>query len=192
MDIYELFGLMVSIKQHRTEFQGVVDHLINELVTVRTGRANAALVDRVLVENYGAMTPIQHVASISVPDARTIMISPWDKTALKEIEKAIVAANLGVNPVNDGVAVRIAMPMMTEEVRKAQVKMVGHKVEQAKIALRGQRDKIKEEILSQEKSKEITEDDRYSLIEELDSAIKEFTAVLEQTGKTKETDIMEI
>ena len=189
---YDLFGSMVSIKQHRGEFQAAVDFLINDLVTVRTGRANAALVDRILVENYGAMTPIQHVASISVPDARTILISPWDKGALKEIEKAIVAANLGINPVNDGVAVRLSMPMMTEEVRKAQVKMVGQKVEQAKISLRGLRDKIKDEVISQEKAKEITEDDRYSLLEELDAVTKEYSGEVEQIGKAKETEIMEI
>jgi len=183
---------MVSIKQYKDDFQKVVDHLGGELAQVRTGRANSALVDRVMVENYGAMTPLQHVASISVPDARTIMISPWDKGALKEIEKALVAANLGVNPVNDGVVIRMTMPMLTEEVRKSLVKGVGQKVEQAKISVRGLRDKIKEEILSQEKAKEITEDDRYALLEELDAMTKSFTGILEGAGEEKEADVMTI
>jgi len=183
---------MVNLKDYKDDFQKVVDHLGQELAQIRTGRANAALVDRVMVENYGALSPLQHVASISVPDARTIMISPWDKAALKEIEKALVAANLGVNPVNDGVAIRMTMPMLTEEVRKALVKSVGQKVEQAKISVRGLRDKIKDEIQTQEKAKEITEDDRYSLIEELDQMTKQYSGILEDAGSAKEADVMTV
>ncbi len=183
---------MVGIKQHRESFEKIVEHLSTELKSVRTGRANTVLVERVMVENYGAMTPLAHVASLSVPDARTIVIAPWDKGVLKEIEKAIVNAHLEVNPVNDGAVIRISIPALTEEHRKNLIKVVGQKVEQSRIALRGVREGIKEQILAQEKAKEITEDDRYTLLEELDMMTKEFTSQLDAVGKAKEEDIMVI
>lgn len=183
---------MVNLKDWKGNFEKIIEHFREDLKSVRTGRANAALVDRVMVDSYGTLTPLQHVASVSVPDARTIMISPWDKSVLKEIEKAIVNAQLEVNPVNDGTVIRIVIPALTEEVRKNLIKVVGQKCETARVALRGVRDDVKEEVLKQEKNKEITEDDRYSLLEELDKMTREYTGQVDDIGKKKEEEVMTI
>ena len=120
---------MVSLKEHKESFAKVVETLKTDLKSLRTGRANSALVDHITIDVYGQMTPLQHVASVSVPDNKTILISPWDKSNLKEIEKAIVVANIGLSPVNDGVAIRLNMPAMTEEHRKDLLKVLKHKLE---------------------------------------------------------------
>ena len=159
---------------------------------MRTGRANAALIEHLVVEAYGSLTPLQHLASISVPDAKTITINPWDKSVLKDIERAISVANIGVNPLNDGVILRLVLPPLTEENRKALIKILGQRLEHAKIALRGIRDGIKDEIYKAEKAKEITEDDRYDLQKDLDDMTKEYTVVIEAFGETKEQEIMTV
>ncbi len=180
------------IKDHIPEFEKVSQHLSEELSGIRTGRASASLVEHVMVDMYGTFTPLKNIASISVPDARSLAISPWDKSALKEIEKAITQANLGVNPMNDGEVVRISLPQLTEENRKALAKLVGTRVEAARISVRQVRDKIKDAITKMEKNKEITEDDRYALIEELDTTTRSYTDALEEMKKKKEDDIMTI
>ena len=183
---------MVNLKDQKTAFEKVIDHFREELKTIRTGRANPAVVERVMVDSYGSLTPLQHVASISIPDARTIMISPWDKGVLKDIEKAIITAQLELNPVNDGTVIRITIPALTEEVRKNLLKIVGQKCEAARISLRGVRDGVKDEILKQEKAKEITEDDRFSLLEELDKITREYTGQVDEIGKKKEDEVMTV
>ncbi|MDO8489919.1 MAG: ribosome recycling factor [bacterium] len=182
----------MDLKTKRGEFQKQVDMLKEALRGLRTGRASAALVDQLLVEAYGAMTPLQHLASVSVPDARSVLITPWDKTIVKDIEKAIVNANIGVNPVNDGAGVRIVIPAMTEENRKNLIKVLGQKIEHAKIAVRTERDHVRDEIAKAEKANELTEDDRFELQKELDEMTREFTAMLEAMGDEKEKDIMTI
>lgn len=183
---------MIELKAKRADFEKNIEHLKTELKGLRTGRANASLIESVAVEAYGSMTPIGHLASISVPDARTILITPWDKSVIKEIEKALTNANLGVNPVNDGAGVRLVMPPLTEENRKNLIKVLGQKVEHCKVAIRSVRDKIKDEITRAEKTKEITEDDRYALLKELDEVTREYTDSAGKIADDKEKEIMTI
>ena len=184
---------MIEIKkQYGQEFEKNIDFLKVELKGLRTGRANSAMVENIVADVYGTMTPIQHIASISVPDAKTILISPWDKSIIKEIEKAIIIANIGINPVNEGSAIRLSVPTLTEENRKNLVKVLGQRIEQSRISIRNVRDKIKDEISKQEKEKEITEDDRYSLIEELDEITKDYGKVIDELASQKEKEIMTI
>ena len=183
---------MIELKHRRTDFIKHIDHLTQELSVMRTGRAHGALVENISVDAYGSLTPLRQLASISIPDAKTILISPWDKGILKDIEKAIIGANTGLTSMNDGSVVRVPIPALTEETRKSIVKIVWQKVEQAKIGIRTMRDKIKEEITKEEKAKTLTEDDRYGLIKELDEITKEYTAQTESAGKTKEKEILTI
>lgn len=180
------------IAQHESEFAGVIEHLKQELTGLRTGRAHAALVDHIMVDVYGTMTPLKGVASVSVPDARSLLISPWDTSISKNIETAITNANLGVNPVNEGTAIRIVLPEMTEDNRKAMVKVLNTKMETARVSVRGVRDTIKDGIQKAEKNKEITEDDRYDLLEKLDLMTKEYTRTIQEMGDKKESEILTI
>ncbi len=181
---------MIELPKRRSEFEKGVDHFREEIKALRTGRAHSSIVETILVEAYGTPTPLQHLASISIPDSKTILITPWDKTIVKEIEKGIVGANLGLAPVSDGAGVRIVFPNLTEENRKNLVKLLNQKTEGAKVVVRGIRDKIKDEIAKAEKNNELTEDDRYELQKDLDEMTREFTAAVEKISKDKEVDIM--
>jgi len=148
--------------------------------------------DSVLVESYGTKMNLKGVASIAVPDPKTITIEPWDKTMLKEIEKAILVSNIGLNPVNDGKMVRLVMPPMTEEFRKELLKVVNQKLEASRISLRQLRDKIRDEISEQEKSKLLSEDQRFALQEKLEKTMKEQNDFLKQLADEKEKEVMTI
>ncbi len=180
------------ISEHEQEFVGIIDHLKQELTGLRTGRAHAALVDHIMVDVYGTMTPLKGVASVSVPDARSLLISPWDTSISKNIETAITNANLGVNPVNEGTTIRIVLPEMTEENRKAMAKVLNTKIEAARVSLRSVRDTIRDGIQKAEKSKDITEDDRYDLLEKTDQLTKDYTRTIQEMGDTKEAEILTI
>ena len=181
---------MIDILKRKPEFEKGVEHFRDDIKSLRTGRANSSIVETILVDAYGTPTPLMHLASISIPDAKTILITPWDKGVVKDIEKGIVSANLGLAPVSDGAGVRITFPNLTEENRKNLVKLLNQKTEGAKVAIRGIRDKIKEEIAKAEKNNELTEDDRYELQKDLDEVTREFTALVEKIAKEKEVDIM--
>lgn len=184
---------MVNILDvHKPEFTKVLDHLKTELSSLRTGRAHPSLVENIMVEAYGVKTPIRGLATITVIDPKTLVIEPWDKSVIKEIEKAIQLANIGVNPVNEGTKLRLSMPQLTEESRKELIKVLGQKLEQARISLRGIRDKIREEIVNAEKTKQITEDDKYRLQEELDKLVKEKNDQIKSIGEKKEQELMTI
>ncbi|MDP2656145.1 MAG: ribosome recycling factor [bacterium] len=180
------------ITAHEQEFSQGVEHLKQELSGLRTGRASATLIENIMVDVYGSMTPLKGVASISVPDARSLVISPWDPSVIKSIETAISNANLSVNPVNEGTTIRIIFPEMTEESRNAMVKVMNAKLETARVGLRSIRDSIKESILKAEKNKEITEDDRYELLEQLDLITKDYTKKMQDIGDKKEQEIITI
>jgi len=183
---------MGIIENHLGDFSGAVEHFKQDISTLKTGRANPAVLDSIRVSSYGTMSPINQVASISVPDARCILIQPWDKGVLKDIEKAIQESDLGINPVNEGDKIRITIPQMTEESRKDIVKILNQKAEQAKIAVRIVRDKVKEEILEAEKNKDFGEDEKYSLMEGLDKKTTEFNDQIKAITETKEKEIMSI
>lgn len=178
--------------EHRPQLEQAIDHLKEELSKLRIGRANPAMVENITVDVYGTRSPLNQVASISVPAARMLIIQPWDKTISKDIEKAIIAANIGINPVNEGAQIRLTIPQLTEESRKELVKLVGERVEKSRIVVRQIRDKIKETILAQEKAKAISEDDRYGLLNKLDELIREYNDTIKQIGDKKESEITEL
>lgn len=183
---------MIDLKQKKIDFDKGIHHLVAELKGLRTGRASSALVEGIMVDAYGALTPLQHLASISIPDQKTILITPWDKGVIKDIEKALTAASLGVNPISDGAGVRLVLPNLTEENRRGLLKVMGQKVEAAKVSIRGLRDKIRDEIAKSEKANETTQDQRFRLQKELDDITREYTARIDQMGKDKEKEIMTI
>lgn len=171
-------------------FEESIGFLKLELSQLRTGRATPALVEHINVDAYGSIMPIKGVASISVTDARSMAIEPWDKSLLKAVEEAIRNANIGINPVNDGKAVRINMPAMTEENRKQLTKMVGQRAEDTRIKLRQSRDEVRTMIIEAETKKEILEDERYALCEKLDVLAKECNERIKTMADEKEREIM--
>jgi len=183
---------MSIVTQHAENFKKVVEHFKTEIAVLKTGRANPSMLDNIRVEAYGALTPLNQVASISVSDARSLAIQPWDKSVLKDIEKAISESDLRINPVNDGERIRLNLPPMTEENRKETVKVLNNKAEEAKIAIRLQRDEVKEMILEAEKNKEFGEDEKFSLLEELDKTVAKYNEEIKQLADAKETEIMTV
>lgn len=180
------------IETAKQNFEESLEFLQLELSQLRTGRATPALVEHINVDAYGSMMPLKGVASISVTDAKSMAIEPWDKSLLKNVEEAIRNANIGINPVNDGKAVRINMPAMTEENRKQLVKMVGVRAEDTRIKLRQSRDEVRTMIIEAETKKEIPEDERYALCEKLDGLAKEYNERVKAVADEKEQEIMTI
>lgn len=166
--------------------------LQRDLGHIRAGRANASLLDRIQVEYYGAQTPLNQMASITIPEARVLMITPFDKTIIKDIEKSIYESDLGITPANDGSVIRLVIPMLTEERRKDLVKEMGKVIEGAKIAIRNIRRDAMDTAKKQEKAKEITEDDLKSLEKDVqtatDNAVKEADAM----AKEKEKELLSV
>ncbi|MFC5503597.1 ribosome recycling factor [Lysinimonas soli] len=162
-----------------------------DFATVRTGRANPALFQKILVEYYGTPTPLAQLASLQNPEARTLIVTPYDKTALKEIEKAIVSfPNLGATPTNDGTLIRVTMPELTEERRKEYVKIVRAKGEDAKVAIRNVRRKAKDDLDAL--SKEVGEDDISRAEKELDALTKSHVDGIDDALKRKEAELLEV
>lgn len=180
------------IVARKPEFESVIEHFEAELGAMRSGRANPALVERVMVEAYGAPMPLKGVASVTVPDAKTLSIEPWDAGLVKEVERALVAADLGIMPTVQGKVIRLNMPPMTEERRKQLVKVLGEKAEDARVALRAVRERMRDEVLKMEEEKQIAEDDRYRLQDELDKITKEYNGKVEEISTAKEEEIMKV
>jgi len=164
----------------------------NELKNLRTGRATPALVEDLKVDYYGSKSPIQQVASITVPDPKTIVISPWSKDCLVDIEKAINESDLGVYPNNDGTVIRLNFPALTEERRKELVKILNRKTEEARIRIRKVREDGWNAIQKQEKEGIISEDDKFLAKDKLQEQVNDFNKKLELLEKKKETEIMQI
>jgi len=163
-----------------------------ELATVRAGRANPSLLDKVTVEYYGAQTPLNQIASITVPEARMLLITPYDKTALGDIEKAIQKADLGVTPSNDGNIIRITIPPLTEERRKELAKLVKKYSEDAKVAVRNIRRDANDDLKKLEKNGEMTEDELRSSTEDVQKLTDEYVSKIDEITKDKEKEIMEV
>ncbi len=183
---------MLNLEIFRPQFTKILDHLKVELGSLRTGRANAAILDTVQVQAYGQSMLLKSVSSISVPDARTIAVEPWDKSILKDVEKAILDAKIGVNPVNDGQSIRLPMPSLTEESRKDLIKVLNQKMEHARITTRQQRDAVRDKIVQEEKEKLIGEDQRFRLQQKLDEMVKEVNDKIKAMGEEKEKEIMTV
>jgi ribosome recycling factor len=150
------------------------------------------MVDGIKAEAYGTKQDLRNIASISVPDSRTIQIEPWDANLVKDIEKAIMESDLGIMPNTAGKVIRLAVPQLTEETRKEYVKALKKRVEDARISVRNVREDVKKEVEANEKAKEITEDERYKLLEELDELVQGFNAQMDALGKEKEAQIMTV
>ena len=168
------------------------EFLSEQLASVRAGKANPAVLDRITVEYYGTDTPINQIASISTPDARSLMIQPWDASALKGIEKAIQASDLGINPQNDGRAIRLIFPQLTEERRKELAKQVKKYTEEAKVAVRNIRRDAVEKFKAEKKKSEITEDDLKIAEKDLQKLTDDFIKEVEKIGEAKEKELMEL
>jgi len=179
-------------KDLETRMQAAVDVLTREFASVRTGRANAALLDGVRVEAYGNMTPLNQVASVSVPDPRTILIQPWDATQLKEIEKGIVKSDLGLSPSNDGKVIRLTMPTLTEERRKQLAKSVGKFAEDARVAIRNVRREANDKMKGLAKEKKISEDEERRGHDQIQKATDRFTARIDELTKKKEQEVLTV
>ena len=169
-----------------------VEALQRDLQTVRTGRASPALVERLLVDYYGAATPLQQIATIHATDARTLTIQPWDRKALGDIEKAIQKSDLGINPTNDGQVIRLVMPPWTEERRKDLVKVVHKKVDEGKVAVRNCRRDGHDRLREQEKNKEISADDLKRGTDRLQKLTDRYTDDMDKVGHAKEAEILAV
>lgn len=180
------------IKDTKSRMQKSIDNLSRELANISAGRANSNLLNGVTVDYYGAPTPVQQLASINVPEARLLVISPYDKTSVADIEKAIIAANLGVNPTSDGEVIRISVPALTEEIRKELVKEVKKIGEDAKVSIRNIRRDINDQLKKDEKNGDITEDDLRSQTDDVQKATDNSIKDIDQLVADKEKDIMSV
>lgn len=172
--------------------EGAIDALKKEFGSVRTGRASLALLDGIMVDYYGTLTPLQQLASLSVPESRQIAIQPWEQRIIPEIEKAIMKSDLGLTPSNDGRLIRIGIPPLTEERRKQLVKVVKKKSEEAKISIRNIRRDSNEELKKIEKEKHLSEDDVKKSLEEIQKLTDLYIEKVEEVLKHKENEIMEV
>lgn len=180
------------LQNKQNEFANALEFFKREIATLRTGRANPAVLDSVQVEAYGVMNPLNTVANIAVADGRSIIIVPWDKGVIKSIEKGIIDAGLGFGVVNEGDKVRLTVPPLTEENRKELVKKLNEKMEKARINLRQARDQVKTLIEKAFEEKEISEDDKFRFMKELDEFSAKKNDELKDIRDRKEKDIMEI
>lgn len=169
-----------------------LDHLAEEFDAVRAGRANAKVLDRITVEYYGSETPLNGVATISSPDARTLVITPWDTKLLKEIQKAIQTSDLGINPQNDGRVIRLVFPQLTEERRKDLTKQVKKYAEDAKVAMRNIRRDGMDYVKKLKKNAEITEDDQKKAEKDLQEMLDKYTKKVDTALAAKEKELMAI
>lgn len=180
------------VQDAEAKMKKTVDLLIKELSTLRAGRANPAMLDKVTVDYYGSPTPINQLANITVPEPRLLVIQPYDKTSIANIEKAILKSDLGVNPTNDGNVIRIAIPALTEERRREMVKVVRKKVEDAKVALRNVRRDANEEVKQAEKDKVISEDESKKLLDEIQKLTDKYVKEMDKISQAKEKEILEV
>lgn len=176
----------------KTELEKIVKKLKEDLSVIRTGRATSMLVENIQVEYYGSKVPLKQIANITVADARLIVIEPWGKENLKDIISAVSAANIGVNPVTDGVVVKLAFPPMNEEERSKMVKLMKERIEKAKVSIRNFRDKERDELKNAEKNKEISKDEKFREEKDLQKVIDEVVANMEKIGEEKEKEIMTV
>lgn len=176
----------------KEKMEKCLDALNRDYKAVRAGRANPAILDRVTVDYYGTPTPINQMAAISVPEPRMLMIQPWDASTLKDIEKTINTAEIGINPSNDGKVIRLAFPALTEERRKELVKDISKRGEEAKVAVRNVRRDAMDDIKKLKKSNEITEDDQKDGEKKLQDITDSYIKQVEEMVKKKEDEVLSI
>jgi ribosome recycling factor len=174
------------------KMQKTIEALKRELNTIRTGRATPALVEYIKVDAYGVSTPLNQIATISAPEARMLVIQPWDRNTLASIQKAILQSDLGLNPINDGTSIRLVIPPPTEERRKELVKVVRRRVEEARVAIRNLRREAMEELKRLEGEKEISQDENKRALDRLQKLTDSFIDKANEVGQDKEAEIIEI
>ena len=178
--------------QAKERMEKAIGAYSRELASIRAGRANASLLDRISIDYYGTATPLSQMAGISVPEARLLVIQPYDKTTLGDIEKALMKSDIGITPSNDGSVIRLAIPALTEERRKDLVKLVGKDGEEAKIGIRNIRRDANDEFKKLEKSGDITEDELRRFGDEIQKLTDAYIVKIDEVGKDKEKEIMEV
>ncbi|HEU65293.1 MAG TPA: ribosome recycling factor [Chloroflexi bacterium] len=172
-----------------SRMQKAVDGLARELATIRAGRATTALLDNIMVDYQGTSIPIYQLATMSVPEANLIIIQPWDRTSLRDIERAILTANIGLNPANDGNIIRVVIPPLSEERRKELVKLVSRKAEERRIAIRNVRRDGIEKLREMEKNKDISEDELKTNTKKIDQLTEAYVDKVNELGEGKEKEI---
>ena len=180
------------VKEYSEKMQKTVDHLAADYAAIRAGRANPHVLDKLKVDYYGTPTPIQQVGNVSVPDPRIIQIQPWEKSILKDIEKAIQASDLGINPTNDGSVIRLVFPELTEERRKDLVKDIKKKGEDAKVAVRNIRRDGNDAFKKLSKAEDVSEDEIKGLEDELQKTVDKFIKTIDSMIDEKSKDIMTV
>jgi len=180
------------LEENKEEFVSVIDFFKKDISSLRTGRANPIMLDGVQVEAYGVMGPLNSVANITISDSRSFVITPWDKSVTKAVEKGIVEANLGLGIVNEGDKIRLSIPPLTEENRKELVKKLNERLEKARISLRQVREDVKTNIEAEFEAKELTEDEKFRNEKELDEFVAKKNEELKDLRDKKDKDIMEI
>ena len=182
--------MAVDFKDYARRMDKALEHLDEEFGAVRAGRANAKVLDRITVEYYGSETPLNGVATISSPDARTLVIQPWDTKLLKDIQKAIQVSDLGINPQNDGRVIRLTFPMLTEDRRKELVKQIKKYAEDAKVAMRNIRRDGMDYVKKLKKNSEITEDDQKKAEKDLQDLLDQMIKKVDEATAAKEKELM--
>ena len=183
---------MLSVNEARSAMEKAIEAMRREFGSVRTGKATPALLDHVRVDAYGSKMPISQVATVSAPEARMLIVQPWDKGLLQAIEKGIQQAELGLNPANDGNIIRIPIPQLNEERRKDMVKQLGKLAEEGRVAIRHARQEANKDIKKRQSAHEISEDDAHRQTDQVQKLTDEFIGKIDQLLKTKEHEVMEV
>lgn len=183
---------MNIVQTNKAQFDAAIEFLRHDISGLRTGRASSALVEDVQIEAYGTRQALKAVASISVADAKTLNIEPWDKSLLLAVETGLRASSLGINPVNDGKLIRLPLPDLTSERRAELIKVLHQKLESAKISLRKVREDVRDQIEAAEKNKQISEDEKFKLQDDLEKMVKDYNEKVKAVGEEKETEITSI
>lgn len=189
---YDVMEVLELIDDCETSMKKITDGYRTHILGIRAGRANPHILDKVLVDYYGTPTPINQMGTISVPEAKMILVSIWDQSALKAVEKAIIDANIGITPNNDGKVIRLIFPDLTEERRQSLVKELKQSTENSKIGLRNARRDANEAIKKLKKDSIVTEDDAKSIEKDVDKLLSDFTLEIDKAFKDKESEIMSV
>ena len=180
------------IKDAEQKMKGAVEHAREEFAAIRTGRAHPAMFNKLMVDYYGAPTPLQQLATFQVPEARTVLISPFDRASMGGIEKAIRDSDLGVNPANDGNVIRVVMPQLSEERRRDYIKVARSKAEESRVAVRNIRRHANDSVHKLVKDKEVGEDDARGAEKTLDGVTKKYVETIDELLKAKEAELLEV
>lgn len=183
---------MADFKKIQKKLDEIIQKFQGDLLSIRTGRAHISMVEDILVDSYGSKVPLSHIASISTPDAKSILIKPWDKSIMPQIESAIQKSSLGIQPISDKDQVRLSMPPVTEERRKDLIKFLGKKMEEARIFIRQVRDEIWKEIQQEERDKVISENKKFEEKEEMEKIIGHTNDQIAEIADKKEKEILTV